>query len=147
MSTKFTLGNRVKVTGDYAFSDEKGTVVFVSPGGTGIMVCMDDGLRLESFEAHELETFVQPEVKMINTRMQLLNLADTLGTRGDWHGPDNQSVTAKVYGQSFDNAGFWGEDSDDKEYQEMYVVLSQDGEPVARVNLATLFAWATGYDA
>jgi hypothetical protein len=31
-------------------------------------------------------------------------------------------------------------------YREMSVVLSQEGKPVAEVNLATLFAWATGHE-
>lgn len=51
---------------------------------------------------------------------------------------------------AFDNAGTWGPDFDARhsdgtgeEFREISVVLRHDGEPVAEVNLATLFAWAT----
>lgn len=85
--------------------------------------------------------------KRINSRSELVELAARLGVRADWHEPDEQDVTAETYGMSFDNAGFWADGrSDGKRYEEMYVELRKDGEPVAAVNLATLFAWATGFD-
>ncbi len=52
--------------------------------------------------------------RRISTPAQLRDLAAELGVRPDWHEP-----------------GF-----------EMWVRLYKDGQPVADVNLATLFAWA-----
>lgn len=86
-------------------------------------------------------------MKRINTKAELLALADELGVRPDWHEPDEQEVTAIAHGVSFDNAGFWGESrSQYKSYEEMHVILCRQGEAVAAVNLATLFAWATGLE-
>jgi hypothetical protein len=95
------------------------------------------------------------EIQRIGKRDDLVALANKLGVLPDWHEPDNQEVTAEVRGKSFDNAGFWGikhevdflarHGARGSEAVEMYVVLYQDGEPVAEVNLATLFAFATGY--
>jgi hypothetical protein len=96
------------------------------------------------------------EVQRIGTRDELAALARRLRVRSDWHEPDEQGVTAEVRGQSFDNAGFWGiaDEADmlarhghsGAQAVEQYVVLSQGGLPVAEVNLATLFAFATGFD-
>jgi hypothetical protein len=95
------------------------------------------------------------DIPRINTRDDLVKLAKVLGVSRDWHEPDEQEVTAEVRGKSFDNAGF-GSLQDEiemltrhgargSEAVEMYVILYQDGQPAAEVNLATLFAWATGY--
>lgn len=96
-------------------------------------------------------------VKRIMTAAELRELAKQLQVRKDWHEPDEQEVTASVFGGSFDNAGFWG----DEEYItwvrrygrpradrgiEMYVSIQQDGKVIAEVNLATLFAFACGYE-
>jgi hypothetical protein len=96
------------------------------------------------------------EIKRINKRDDLVALARELRVRPDWHEPDEQEVTAEVRGKSFDNAGFWGiRDEadflgrygyDGTQGVEMYVTLFQDGKPVAEVNLATLLAFATGYE-
>ena len=91
-------------------------------------------------------------MKRIRQREQLATLADTLGVRPDWHEPDEQEVTATMYGSHFDNAGFWGDEpwassNDRGEITEQYVVLRQAGTPVAAVNLATLFAWAADVSA
>ena len=88
-------------------------------------------------------------MKRIMTKAQLVELAGELGVRPDWHEPDEQEVTATTHGRTFDNAGFWGETrraSDGRDFTERYVKLYQDGKPVAAVNLATLFAWATGLE-
>lgn len=89
-------------------------------------------------------------MKQIRSKAELVKLADELGVRPDWHEPDEQEVTATTHGVSFDNAGFWGQEYrssfDDREFTEQYVILHKDDSPVAAVNLATLFAWATGYD-
>lgn len=97
-------------------------------------------------------------VKRINTRPELLALKRELGVREDWHEPDEQEVTAYVRGNHLDNSGFWGEDpaarwkelyhedADDVAGLEYWVTLYREGVPVAEVNLATLFAWATGYE-
>lgn len=80
----------------------------------------------------------------ILTPQELAALADRLNMRLDWHEPDEADVTAEVQGVEFDNAGFWPDDGTiPKHIVEMHVILKQDGEPVAAVNLATLFAWAT----
>lgn len=90
-------------------------------------------------------------VKKIDTRRELIELARQLRVRPDWHEPDEQEVTAQVHGDNFDNAGFWGHhkgvlNTFGEGHQEMWVELFQDGEPVAEINLATLLAFATGYE-
>lgn len=91
-------------------------------------------------------------IRKINSRAELLSLKKELGVRESWHEPDEQEVTVTVHGDDFDNAGFWGhrEDGYLNTYgggsQEMWVQLYREGSPVAEVNLATLFAWATGYE-
>lgn len=84
-------------------------------------------------------------MRKIRTKRDLLALARELGVRPDWHEPDEQGVTITVHGRSFDNAGFWPKDF---RYRtcEKYAVVKKDGAPVAAVNLATLFAWATGLE-
>lgn len=89
-------------------------------------------------------------IRRITTRAGLVALAKELRVRPDWHEPDEREVTAEVHGENFDNAGFWGEAIEGATGYapasvELYVTLHKDGEPVADVNLATLFAWATGY--
>lgn len=84
-------------------------------------------------------------MKRITTRDELKKLADELGVRPDWHEPDEQNVTVTAKGHSFDNAGFWPEPTASG-LMERHVVIKKDGKPVAAVNLATLFAWATGYN-
>lgn len=88
--------------------------------------------------------------RRITERAELVELARELGVRGDWHEPDEQEVSATVSGGRFDNAGFWpASDVSVQRYpevEELSVTLLRDGKPVAHVNLATLFAWATGCD-
>lgn len=76
-------------------------------------------------------------MRWIRTREELKELAKEWGLRQDWHEPDEQEVTAKLVNKSFDNA-FCDE-------SEAHVVLNCEEETVA-VNLALLFAWATGYN-
>lgn len=98
-------------------------------------------------------------MRTITTRAELVELARELGVRADWHEPDEQNITAVVEGTHmfFDNAmppGHWfGEGAE--RYAELHVVLHRTvwedgaerlGRPIAVVNLATLFAWATGYE-
>jgi hypothetical protein len=92
-------------------------------------------------------------VKRINTRAQLLSLAAHLGVRPDWHEPGERGVTAETHGTVFDNAGNWGAAFHEQRRgpgphprAEMYVILRQHGRAVAEVNLATLCAFATGYE-
>lgn len=82
--------------------------------------------------------------RRLTKRSELIALANAFGMRADWHEPDEQDVTAVVRGQTFDNAGFWPEP--EKTYEEMHVVIFREGKPMASVNLATLFAWATGLE-
>jgi hypothetical protein len=88
-------------------------------------------------------------VKRITTKTELVELAEELGVRSDWHEPDEREVTATTHGRTFGNAGFWGEthrSSDGRDFTERYVKLHKNGKAVAVVNLATLFAWATGLE-
>ena len=48
------------------------------------------------------------DVERISTPAQIARLAQRLGVRPDWHEPDEQEVTARVFGVLFDNAGFYG---------------------------------------
>lgn len=87
-------------------------------------------------------------MKRITDRAELVELANELGARPDWHEPDEQDLTVETDGVAFDNAGFWPDDPD-RPYGmilEHHVTILKDGKPVAAVNLAMLFAWATGYD-
>jgi hypothetical protein len=94
------------------------------------------------------------DIKRIETKAELRALAAELGVRKDWHEPDEREVTAECRGTAFDNAGFWGEEAERErdergyspEFVEQYVVLKREGESVAIVNLATLFALAAGRD-
>lgn len=92
-------------------------------------------------------------VYQIHRRGQLRLLMKELGLRWDWHEPDEQGVEAIVFGDAFDNAGFWGRRFrknviDGKQFcqEEMNVLLVKDDKPVAEINLATLFSWACSYD-
>ena len=93
-------------------------------------------------------------MKRIFRRNDLVELARELGVRPDWHEPEEQGLSVVVKGNNFDNAGFWVDESGRPEplvrggktlVLEKYVILKQDGKPVAAVNLATLFAWACGF--
>jgi hypothetical protein len=78
----------------------------------------------------------------------LRNIAFNLGVSPDWHEPDEQGVTARVLGHSFDNTGCWPVENTSEHLSstsgalEMYVELIKDHKVVAHVNLATLFAMA-----
>lgn len=109
------------------------------------------------------------KLRRVNTRAGLQELAKELGVRDSWHEPDEQDVRAMVFGKTFDNAGFWGlrhlaeretvartrlwnpkktseggiiEDAE--QFVEMFVVLYQNDEAVAEIDLAALFAFACG---
>lgn len=92
---------------------------------------------------------------IITNRTQLRGFAATLGVRPDWHEPDEQDLTARVEGTTFDNAGFWPLcEVRGTVTPELHVVfsrlvidadgVSRRGEDLAAVNLATLCSWATG---
>ena len=84
-------------------------------------------------------------MKIITSKDQLKELASQLGVRDSWHEPDEQGVDVTVHGNSFDNAGFWPERAWGG-HLEKHVVIKQDGQPVAAVNLASLFAYATDFE-
>jgi hypothetical protein len=95
------------------------------------------------------------DIKRIDTRAGLKDLARDLGVRPDWHEPDESGVNALVSGHMLDNAGFWGVGGTGtlpSAYQELWVTITRksdyDGKdiPVAEVNLAMLLAWACGYE-
>jgi hypothetical protein len=90
---------------------------------------------------------LKPKLKIIIEQNDFGKFATTLGVRHDWHEPDEQEVTARVVGDSFDNAGFWpAENSYADDRTELHVIISQHGVDVAAVNLATVLAWASaGY--
>lgn len=91
----------------------------------------------------ETELVIDGRYTKIETQKDLIKLAKDLGVREDWHEPDEQGVDVKVHGKAFDNAGFWGPGNmSDKE--ELWVSITKDKTLVACVNLATLFAWASG---
>lgn len=95
-------------------------------------------------------------MNIITTRDQLTAFARQSGLRPDWHEPDEQRITARVEGASFDNAGFWPTDraASHPSTVELHVIFSRIeddgvyhdilGEDIAAVNLATLCAWAAG---
>jgi hypothetical protein len=87
-------------------------------------------------------------MQIIDTREDLIAFAQKYGLRDSWHEPDEQGVDAVVKGSVFDNAGFWPwpEAATWGRTQEKHVVLKVNGKPVAAVNLATLFAFATGWE-
>lgn len=82
----------------------------------------------------------------IRSLCDLIQLTKSLGMRSDWHEPDEQDVSARVAGSSFDNAGFWPT-SDCKNLPptavELHVIISHKGVDVAAINLATLLSWAS----
>jgi len=101
-------------------------------------------------------------MERIDSRARFIQWADQIGFRQDWHEPDEQSITARVEGTplDFDNAGFWPDlnekrlDGSPYNY-ELHVIFSERdiedgkavrGRDIACVNLATLCAWATGYE-
>jgi hypothetical protein len=102
------------------------------------------------------------EIKRIETRDELAELARELHVPSDWHEVSQVDVSASVHGRSFDNAGYWGAAEADQfraRYSdspalrkaadaaiEMWVSIEHEGETVAEVNLATLFAFATGWE-
>jgi hypothetical protein len=95
-------------------------------------------------------------MKRIDTQDELTQFANQHGLRSDWHEPDEQEITARVEGVSFDNAGFWPRADYrrtrpiDPSIVEMHVIFSRlipgdlQGriEDLACVNLATLCSWA-----
>jgi len=89
-----------------------------------------------------------PDIECVRSREQLQQLAKRLKVRPDWHEPDEQELEAKIVGKGFDNAMGSGygvtEALPEDQEGEMNVVLFQDGEPCAAINLAWLLAWACG---
>lgn len=83
-------------------------------------------------------------MERIRTQEQLQSLAERLGVTLEWHEPDNQGVTVRLEGQSFDNAGTWpAQPGLNPEATEMYLVISQKGRDMAMVNLANLLSWGS----
>jgi hypothetical protein len=103
-----------------------------------------DTIQSEFEQAFTPKPTEEPKLRLIHTRSELIDLHRELGLRADWHEPDEQDVTARTEGSTFDNAGFWGVPGSALN-QELHVVIYQQDRAVAAVNLATLFAWATGY--
>lgn len=94
-------------------------------------------------------------MRKIETKAEFAEFAREIGMKSNWHEPDEQDITARVEGTSFDNAGFWPRPdfvgTQSEIIREMHVIFSRDrddieGNPredLAMVNLATLCAWAS----
>lgn len=95
----------------------------------------------------------------ISTIGQLVDFANEHGLREDWHEPDEQGIDARIIGTHLDNA-FGSTESayvdNGYDYSEFNVILFRrewdeeggeyiNAENLAVVNLATLFAFASGY--
>ncbi len=137
---------------------------FTSPNGGGhieLTPTSDGGLIVDLTNLDDTVTVRAPQANLhqrpgtepkpirVDSRAELIELARTLGVRHDWHEPDEQDVTATVAGTHLDNAGHWPADAHGDPGIELHVVLTQDTDDGPRryaVNLATLLAWATGYD-
>lgn len=78
-----------------------------------------------------------PRVPVIINQAQLEALRAELGLRFDWHEPDERGVTVEFSPGEFDNAMI-------TPGIEAGVYVLRDGERVAYINLALLFAFATG---
>lgn len=90
---------------------------------------------------------IVPDCHRIDSWGDLQMLARLLDMNSDWHEPGVRNITAEVRGTVFNNCGFWGVVNDldpreKNEHREMSVVLKKDGDPIAEINLATLFAIA-----
>lgn len=82
----------------------------------------------------------------IDTPEQLAEFHRQVGTRPDWHEPDEQDLEARVFGMSFDNAGFWARSELTYQiHEEQHVVFYVRGFPVAALNLASLCSWGAAY--
>lgn len=81
------------------------------------------------------------KLNVIKTRKELMDLQNVFGLRDDWHEPDEQDVTAKFVDGQFDNANAYSTHGG-----EQTIILKQGKKEIGRVNLAMLFAWATGYE-
>jgi hypothetical protein len=89
-------------------------------------------------------------MKRIMNRRDLVEVAEQLGVCPDWHEPGEQDVDVRIEGENFDNCGAWPEESLKGGFTrdwkgEFCIVLTKDGEDVAVVNLASLFAMAANH--
>lgn len=95
-------------------------------------------------------------MQRITTATELAGFGGKHRLRPDWHEPDEQDISARVAGVSFDNAGTWPADliiEPDSPALELHVIFSRTEWPddairprvvedLACVNLADLCAWA-----
>lgn len=94
------------------------------------------------------ERLNKPRMEMpvrVLERRDLLFFAKKAKIGEDWHEPDEQDITARLFGDSFDNTGSWARDQElyYSIIEEHHAVLYYKQYPVIAVNIATLFAWAT----
>lgn len=62
------------------------------------------------------------------------------------HEPDEQGISARVFGAVLDNAGAWNErDVAHTSFEELHVVLYVEGYPAVAVNLSELLSWGAHY--
>lgn len=62
------------------------------------------------------------------------------------HEPDQQGISARVFGARLDTAGAWNEpDVAHASFEELHVVLYVEGYAVIAVNLSELLSWGAAY--
>lgn len=62
------------------------------------------------------------------------------------HEPDEQGISARVFGAVLDNDGAWNErDVAHTSFEELHVVLYVEGYPAVAVNLSELLSWGAHY--
>jgi hypothetical protein len=110
-------------------------------GGTALWI--DSNGRTECATDAEENTMIidfttDERIAVVTSQADLEVLRQRLGLRLDWHEPGEQDVTVEYAAGEFDNAlvlpGV-----------EAGVYILRNGERVAYVNLALLFAFATGH--
>ena len=80
---------------------------------------------------------IEYDIEEVYTKKRLLELTKKLEVWDDWHESDEQGLSILMTGKDFDNAGCEGE---------IKVVIMKEGIPEFGINLATLLAFATGYE-
>lgn len=112
-------------------------------GGHEVYNCDKEGghvlIHAHTDRGHECGTGCGRALVDIHSRNELLTVMRRLGIPANWHEPDQAGVSAIIHGDHLDNAGIYTAD-----YAEFRMVILKDGQTVARVNLATLFAIASG---
>lgn len=91
--------------------------------------------------------FSNGSIVRLETKEQLMKLAEYLGQKSNWNKPMDDSVNCLVTGTIFGDQGHWGTvnsmwNCNDPSKLEKYCTLYRDGLMIAEVNLANLFNMA-----